>query len=197
LDLSHTKQKLLDYLTDELEQIIELQLDWKSPETLRFCEQNLNYLLKIILNNPELKELLLWNIWYRIRQIIINIWSDFLDKKILDILLENGLDLEVIVKLISWELENIKDLINKWSNEKILNFYYTKFNSTLKKFLSDEKNKESILTGSIWTRIYRLRREISKKCSYFLDPDIVELLGSVIRRPTNNKKDIYFNEEEI
>jgi hypothetical protein len=27
LDLSHTKQKLLDYLTDELEQIIELQLD--------------------------------------------------------------------------------------------------------------------------------------------------------------------------
>jgi hypothetical protein len=27
LNLSHTRQKLLDYLTDELEQIIELQFD--------------------------------------------------------------------------------------------------------------------------------------------------------------------------
>lgn len=193
LDTSHTRQKLLDYITGELEQIIELQNDWKTPETLKFCEQNLDYLLKTILNTPKLKELFLknkkWSRTYTIRESIVNIWSNFLDKNILDIILKNALDMETVVKIISWELENIYKLREEWSSKEILDFYYTNFSFTLKKLIENKETKDGILYGSRGTKIYRLRREIAKTCSDFLDPDIVKLLNSTIKsRNTSGEK---------
>jgi hypothetical protein len=194
LDPSYTRQLLLEYITDELKQIIELQFEWKTPETLNFCQQNLDYLLKTILNTPKLKELLLknkkWSRTYTIRESIVNIWSNFLGKDILDIILKNALDMETVVKIISWELENIYKLREEWSNKELLDFYYTNFSFTLKKLLENKETKDGILCGSRGSKIYRLRREIAITCSDFLDADIVKLLNSTIKSKNTSEEQI-------